>query len=164
MRWLPFLIVAYLVVAVQFALASVLGWGSWTPNLVLLLVIFVGMHAPLEPAMVAGLILGLMHDVVASHGIGTYALGYAVVAAIAVQLRGVMYSDHVVTHVMMPLTLGLLLLIYMTIRQWLRNLYFPLDGTVSFRGGLASLLVTSVLAVPAIGGLRKFRRTFAFEK
>ena len=164
MRWFPFLIVSYLVVAVQFTLASVLGWGIWTPNLVLLFVLFVGMHAMLEPAMVAGLILGLMHDVIASHGIGTYALGYTLIAAIAVQLRGVMYSDHIVTHIMMPLALGLLLLFYLLFRQWLRNLYFPLDGTFSFRAGLASLVVTSVLAVPAINVMRKFRRTFAFEK
>lgn len=164
MRWVPFFLIAYLVVAVQFALTSALGWGAWTPNLVLLLVIFIGMHALLEPAMIAGLILGLMHDVIASNGIGTYALGYTVIAAIAVQLRGIMYSDHIVTHVMMPLGLGTLLLVYLVCRQWVRNLYYPLDGTVSFRGGLASLVATSLLAVPAISVLQKFRRTFAFEK
>jgi rod shape-determining protein MreD len=164
MRWVPFLLFAYLVVAIQFALAGALGWGAWTPNLVLLLVIFVGMHAMLEPAMIAGLLLGLMHDVVASHGIGTYALGYTVIAGIAVQLRGIMYSDHIVTHVMMPLLLGMLLLIYLVFRQWIRNFYFPVDGTVSMRAGLASVIATSLLAVPAIAMLRRYRRAFAFEK
>lgn len=164
MRWFPFLLLAYIVVAVQFALGGALGWGQWTPNLVFLLVIFVGMHALLEPAMVAGLILGLMHDLIASHGIGTYALSYALIAAIAVQLRGIMYSDHIVTHVMMPLALGFLLLIYLVIRQWLRNLYYPGDYPVTFGGGLRSLITTSVLAVPAISVLRHFRRTFAFDK
>lgn len=164
MRWFPFLLLAYIVVAVQFALGGALGWGGWTPNLVFLLVIFVGMHALIEPAMVAGLVLGLMHDVIASHGIGTYALGYAVVAAIAVQLRGIMYSDHMVTHVMMPLGLGFLLLLYLLARQWVRNLYYPFDHPVTFGAGMASLIVTSALAIPVIGVLRRYRRTFAFDK
>ena len=164
MRWIRFFLVAYIVVAVQFALRGALGWGVWTPNLVFLLVVFVGMHALIEPAMIAGLVLGLMHDVIASHGIGTYALAYTILAAIAVQLRGVMYSDHIVTHVMMPFALGLLLLLYLLLRQWLRNLYFPFDHPVSFGAGFASLVVTTILAVPALWLLRHFRRAFAFDK
>jgi rod shape-determining protein MreD len=164
MRWFPFLLLAYIVVAVQLALRAALGWGAWTPNLVFLVVMFVGMHALLEPAMIAGLLLGLMHDVIASHGIGTYALGYTVVAAIAVQLRGVMYSDHFVTHIMMPFGLGFALLMYLLFRQWVRNLYYPFDHPEMFGAGMASLVITSALAVPMIRTLRYFRRTFAFEK
>jgi rod shape-determining protein MreD len=164
MRWFPFLLLAYMVVAVQLALRGALGWGVWTPNLVFLLVIFVGMHALLEPAMIAGLLLGFMHDVIASHGIGTYTLAYAVVAGIAVQLRGIMYSDHVVTHVMMPFALGLGMLLYLLFRQWVRNLYYPFDHPETFGAGMASLIVTCLLAVPMIGVLRHFRRTFAFDK
>lgn len=163
MRWFPFLILAYLVVAVQLSLRAALGWGNWTPNLVLIVVLFVGMHAALEPAMIGGLVLGLMHDVIASNGIGTYALGYVAVAAIAVQLRSVMYSDHIVTHVMMPLGLGFGLLVYMLFRQWVRNLYYPFDHPLTFGGGMASLFVTCIIAVPLIGFLRRFRRAFAFE-
>ena len=164
MRWFPFLLLAYVLVAVQFALRGALGWGAWTPNLVFLLVVFVGMHALVEPAMIAGLLLGLMHDVIASHGIGTYGLAYALIAGIAVQLRGIMYSDHIVTHVMMPLALGFLLLVYLLLRQWVRNLYYPFDQPATFGTGMASLVITSVLAVPVINVLRHFRRTFAFEK
>ena len=164
MRWFPFFLLAYIVVAVQLALRGALGWGQWTPNLVFLLVVFVGMHALIEPAMIAGLILGLMHDVIASHGIGTHALAYALLAAIAVQLRGIMYSDHIVTHIMMPLALGVLLLAYLLVRQWIRNLYYPYDHPITFGSGVASLISTCVLAVPAIWLLRNFRRTFAFDK
>lgn len=164
MRWFPFLLLAYIVVAVQLALGGALGWGQWTPNLVFLLVVFVGMHALLEPAMIAGLLLGLMHDVIASHGIGTYALAYTLLAALAVQLRGIMYSDHIVTHVMMPMGLGVLLLVYLLFRQWVRNLYYPYDHPVTISAGIASLFVTCLLAVPVIGVLRSFRRSFAFEK
>jgi rod shape-determining protein MreD len=164
MRWLPFLILAYVFVAVQFSLGSVLHhWGEWTPNLVLLLVLFIGMHAMLEPALVAGLILGLMHDVIASHGIGTYALGYAMLAFFAVQLRGIMYSDHIVTHVMMPFLLGVILVVYLVFRQWVRGFYYPPDDLVSFGGRFMGVLVTTAAAIPVIGLLRKIRKVFAFE-
>ena len=163
MRWLPFYILAYLFVAVQFALGGALRWGAWTPNIVLLFLLFIGMHAPVEQALMAGFMLGLMHDVIASHGIGTYALSYAIIGAIAVQLRAVMYSDHLVTHVAMPLLLGTGLLVYLLVRQWLRNFYFAPVADVGFRSGMMSVLITSVLAVPVIGLLRKFRRPFSFD-
>ena len=164
MRWFPFFVLAYLFVAVQFSLGGVLGWGEVTPDLVLLLVIFIGMHASMEPALIAAFMLGLMHDVIASHGMGTYALGYTIIAAFAVQLRGIMYSDHLVTHVMMPLMLGSVLLIYLLVRQSVRNFYFVPEYNISLRPRLMSVLITTALAVPIITTLRRFRRSFAFEK
>lgn len=163
MRSIPFIILAYLVVATQFALANTLGWGEATPNLVLLLVIFIGLHAPTEPALVAGFVLGLMHDVITSHGIGAYTLAYPLIAALTVQLRSAMYADHLVTHVAMPLLLGLGLTIYLWVRQMIRGWFFVEEPTITFSRRMLEVLATAALAIPAIWLLRKTRRAFAFE-
>ena len=147
MRWFPFLILAYLFVAVQFALGGILQWHEKTPNLVLLLVIFIGLHAPTEPAMIAGFVLGLMHDVVASHGIGTYTLAYTFVALLAVQLRGVMYADHLVTHVMMTLLLATAVVLYLVFRAWVRHFYYDEPG-ISFGPRMMSVLATAAIHDP----------------
>lgn len=163
MRWLVFLIFAYFVVSLQFALGGILGMGEKTPNLVLLLVIFIGLHAPVDAALVAGFMLGLMHDVISAHGIGTYALAYSLISGIAFQLRGVMYADHVATHFTITILLGVLLIFYLMFRHWVRSFVFSGEATITFWPQLLGVLLTAVLAVPAIHMLRKIRRTFQFS-
>ena len=164
MRWFPFVILAYLFVAVQFSLGGALGWGEVTPNLILLFLLFIGLHAPTDAALVAGFTLGLLHDIIASHGIGTYTLAYPLIAVMTVQLRGAMYADHAVTHVAVTLLQGTALTIYLWVRQWIRALYFTEEPTISFKSRMLGVLVTGALAMPAIWALRKVRRSFAFEK
>lgn len=165
MRWFPFAILAYLFVAVQFSLGGIVGWGEVTPNLVLLLLIFIGLHAPSDPAIVAGFVLGFAHDVIsgASLGIGTYSLAYPLLAMIAVQLRGAMYADHAVTHVAQSLLFGVLLTLYLLTRQFVRGWYFTEEPSVHLKPRLLSVLATAALSIPVIWMLRKIRRSFAFE-
>ncbi len=163
MRWLPFAILAYLVVSIQFALGGILKLNEYTPNLVLILMIFIGLHAPLDAVLIAAFALGFMHDVISLHGIGTYALGYSLVAALAFQLRGIMYADHVATHLTITIILGFVLICYMMLRHWVRSFYFAGEPSISFWPQISAVLVSAFLAVPAIHFLRKIRRTFAFS-
>lgn len=163
MRWLPFLILSYVVVSLQFALGGILRAGEYTPNIVLLLAIFIGLHAPLDAVLLAGFLLGLMHDIISVHGIGTYALAYSLLGAMAFQLRGMMYADHAATHFTMTLLLGLLLIVYILLRHWVRSFFFVGEPSISFWPHAMSILITAVLAVPLIYMLRKIRRTFQFS-
>lgn len=164
MRWLPFLILSYLFVSLQFALGGMLQWGELTPNLVLILVIFIGLHAPLEAALLGCCTLGFMHDIISSHGIGTYALAYSLIGALTLQLRGVMYADHTATHFTITILLGLALTLYLLLRHWVRGFFFSDELGVSFFPQMGSVLITAAIAVPLIYLLRQMRRTFAFSK
>lgn len=163
MRWLPFLIIAYFVVSLQFALSGILNLGEKTPNLALLLLIFIGLHAPLDAVLLAGFTLGLMHDVISAHGIGAYALAYSLIGGLAFQLRGVMYADHVATHFTITILLGVLLVLYLMFRHWLRSFVFVDEVSITFWPQMMGVLFSALLAMPAIHFLRKIRRTFSFS-
>ena len=163
MRWLPFLILAYLFVCAQFALGGALRWGEATPDLVLLAVVFVGLHAPLRTALSAAFVAGLMHDLIAGHGLGTYVVGYVLVVAITSQLRDVMYPDHAVTHVTATLVGGVALATYLEVRHALRSIFFADEPPVAFWQRMLGALASAALAVPVIWLLRRARRMFAFS-
>lgn len=163
MRWLPFLILSYLSVCVQFALGGALRWGEATPNLVMLLVVFVGLHAPLRTALSAAFVAGLMHDVIAGHGLGTYVVGYAIVVALASQLRDVMYPDHAVTHVAVAFVGGVALATYLEVRHGVRSCFFADEPPIAFGRRLLAALASAALAIPVIWLLRRMRRMFAFS-
>lgn len=164
MRWLPFLILAYLFVATQFALGGVASrLGEGTPNLVLLLVVFVALHAPLRTALAAAFVAGLMHDVIAGHGLGAYVVGYVLVVALAGQLRDVMYPDHWVTHFAVTLIGGVALAVYLEARHLIRGWFFADDPAIAFGQRTLAALLSAALALPAIWLLRRFRRLFAFS-
>ncbi len=164
MRWLPFIIFAYLIVSLQFAMGGMLQLGEYTPNLVLLFVIFIGLHAPLDAALLACFTLGFMHDIISANGIGTYALAYSLIAAMAFQLRGIMYADHVATHFTITILLGLILILYLKFRHWVRSFYFVEEFAISFWPQFVGVMTTAILALPAIYMLRQMRRTFQFSK
>lgn len=163
MRWLPFAILSYLIVSLQFALGGILQLGEYTPSLVLLFLIFIGLHAPLDAALIGGFTLGFMHDVVSAHGIGTYALAYSLIAGLTFQLRSIMYADHVATHFTITIILGVLLVGYLVFRHWMRSFYFAGEASIQVWPQIVAVFVAAVIAIPAIYGLRRIRRVFAFS-
>ena len=163
MRWLPFVILSYLFVCAQFALGGASRWGEATPDVVLLLVVFVGLHAPQRTALAAAFVAGLMHDVIAGHGLGTYVVGYVLVVALAAQLRDVMYADHAVTHVAVTFVGGAALAAYLELRHGLRGYFFADDPPIAFWRRVLGALASAALAVPVIWVLRRMRRAFAFS-
>ena len=51
MRWISYFILAYLIIAVQMALAGYLRWGQASPNLVLPAAVFIAINARREHAL-----------------------------------------------------------------------------------------------------------------
>lgn len=163
MRWLPFLILAYLFVCAQFALGGALRGGEATPDVVLLAVVFVALHAPVRTALAAAFVAGLMHDLIAGHGLGTYVVGYVIVVGLTSQLRDVMYPDHAVTHVTTALVAGVTLATFLEVRHALRSIFFDGEPPVAFWQRVLGALASAALAVPVIWVLRRMRRMFAFS-
>lgn len=104
MRWLSWLILAYLVLGLQSGLSGYLGWNHVPPNLVLIVVIFLSLNAPREPALAGAFVVGLMQDVLTQEPMGTYALTCGLVTLMVQASQPVVYRDHPLTH--FSLTLG----------------------------------------------------------
>ena len=71
-----------------------LGRVVWTPDLLMVLLVFWGVHQPLRIGMGAAFVLGLCMDVAQSALLGQHALAYTVLsfAAIAIHRRLLWYS------------------------------------------------------------------------
>ena len=163
MRWITFVIAGYLFVCAQFALGGLLRWGEATPNLVLVLLVFVALHARTRAALVAGFVAGLMHDVVAGHGLGTFALAYPLVVAVAVQLRDVLSTEHAVTHALVTLLLGTLVAASLVVRHAIRGRIVADDPSIALGRQLLGAVATTVASLPIVWLLRKARRAFGFS-
>jgi rod shape-determining protein MreD len=163
MRWLTFLIFAYLTVCVQFALSGTLGWADAAPNLVLLLAVFLALHAGIEAALVGCFLLGLLFDVVSPYGLGTHAVVFGVLGFIVYQLRAVMYREHPMTHLTLGALIGFAYVMLLFFRQWLRSFVFDEPSQLDFRSLMLGVLTTTLAAPIAIYFLRRVRRVFAFN-
>ena len=115
MRWVPILLLAYVLVVLQATLGDVLTWtgapvGAIGPDLVALAGVFLALHAPtLSDAMLAGWVLGLALDLstAGSPGgataVGPMALGYAFAAAVVFQMREAVFGDRKPTQMLLAL-------------------------------------------------------------
>lgn len=117
MRWTVFAFFAYVFLALDTGLRPMLEIGSGergvAPSFLLILMVWVAMMGPGHAVRWAALVLGLLLDLASSYaasggGIavvaGPYALGFVLGAALAVQLRGLVYRRH-------PLHTGVLTLL-----------------------------------------------------
>ena len=62
MRWLSYFILAYLALGAQVAVRPFVSVGEAVPNFLLMIVVFLAMNAPREPALLGCFFLGLMQD------------------------------------------------------------------------------------------------------
>src|SRR5690349_6692345 len=108
MRWLPYFILAYVTLGLQIGLGEYLSWHGARPNLVLVAVLFVALHAPRDAALLGCFSLGLLQDLLSQHPPGLYALSYGLVAMLAVGLQHVVDRDHPLTHAGLALAGGLI--------------------------------------------------------
>lgn len=107
MNWLVFAVVAYVALALEVGLGSVLHIGTVTPSFLLILAAFLGICASPAAVLWSFLILGLLADLVhpyaAADGItdvaliGPTALGYLFAAYAILQTRGMFYRESTTT-------------------------------------------------------------------
>jgi rod shape-determining protein MreD len=115
MRWIPFLILAYLVVLLQTTLGRLLtftasGMGSIGPDLTALVAVFVALHARSWPdAMMAAWTLGLAVDLTAAGGVGAstvvgpMSLAYALTAGLLFRVREAFFRERAMTQALLAL-------------------------------------------------------------
>lgn len=116
MRWVPLIILAYVLTLLQATVGDVLTWtegslGPVGPDLVVLAAVFLVIHAPsLSDAMLTGWLLGMALDLSAAGGpggtaaIGPMALGYAFASAIVFQAREAVFRERKTTQMLLGLT------------------------------------------------------------
>lgn len=162
MRWLSFYILVYLTLGLQTGLRPYIAWRDASPNLLLLVVVFVCINASQESALIGAFILGALQDLFTQTPLGLHAFAYSLLGLLVVRVRLVVHRQHPLTHVSLALV-GMLILGALDALQTL--LHHPPPGTMG-RGAsmfFASLLYTLLLAPVVIGVLQRGRRLFAFE-
>lgn len=174
MNWLAFTAAAYIAYALQGGLAPLWTLGGVTPNLLLVLMIFVGLQAPRPVTLVAALLLGLLMDLRPSPLpggaalIGPHALGFLVGGYATLQLRSLLFRGSVISLVVMTLLVGGFTALTEVLLYSLRGLpllagepmpWRPLTQLL-IRG--QGLLYTAAVAVPAGLLLNATRKYWGF--
>ena len=115
MNWLVFALVAYLMLALEAGLRTLLGIagpdGAY-PSFILILAVYVGLLAPSQVVPWAMLVLGLLTDLQAGPVpeaaiIGPAALGYLLGAYVIMQLRLLVFRESVITLAALILATGI---------------------------------------------------------
>lgn len=115
MNWIVFALLAYVTMAAQLGLGTLVEldsrFGLLQPRLELIALVAAAMAAPSRPAIAACVGLGLAVDLVTPHAggaivVGPYALGFAAAAVIVVQLRAALMRGHPLSIVLCVLAAG----------------------------------------------------------
>lgn len=165
MRWLPFLILAYLIVALQMALGGFLAWGGVKPNLILPVAVFIVINARREEALLGAFILGVLQDLPSQQPPGLYAFSYGLMALFMVGMRSALYRDHLLTHFFTTFAGGLLVGGVVWLNEWARPVLQHLENaarpSVSHQFFIA--LYSALLAPLLLAGLVRIKRVFGFR-
>src|SRR5205823_9856644 len=118
MRWISYFILAYLIIAVQMALAGYLRWGQASPNLVLPAAVFIAINARREHALIGAFGLGFLQDLFTQHPLGLYAFAYGLVGLFVVGTQPAVYRDHPLTHFFVTLLASMLVALVVLFNNW----------------------------------------------
>jgi len=171
MRWLSYILLAYLSIAVQIGLSPYLAYHEASPNLVLLVVIFIAVNAPRDAALLACFLLGVLQDMVTQQQPGLFAFSYGVVALFVVATQQVVYKEHPLTHLSLALVAGLITAFFLLLHGWVlppgakamdHGVSLPavrLHPTVE----LTRVVYTALVAPFVLGALQRMKRFFGFQ-
>ncbi len=157
MRWLNFILLAYVMLGLQVGLGGFAPTGSSAINFVLIAAVFISINAQRDPALIACFALGLLHDLIGVGPIGMYALAYSCVALLVAGADRSMSVDHPFTHFFVTLFGGVVVgIVVKIINSWH-------DISTSLWTDLLTAFYTAMLAVPILWGLNKMRKSFRFR-
>lgn len=157
MRFIPAILLAYVVLGVQSGLGPFIAVKDATPNFMLAVVIFIALYAPREPALIGVFVLGLMQDMLSQDPLGVYPLVYAAVAAATRVTQPAIHRQHWLTHLILGLVGGALhagILMLVGLRM---------PGRPSLDVLIASAIYTAVLTPVLLWLLISIRKVFAFR-
>ena len=173
MRWLAYVILAYVAIALQIGLGPYLRYKGAQPNLVLLAAVFIALNAPRDAALLGCFCLGVLQDLVTQQTPGLFALSYGLTAMLAVSVHQVVYREHPLTHFLVALIGGLLTAAVLLVHGWVHPAgprSVASDGATTLPAIRLSagveftrVLYTAVLAPVVIGLLQRSKRVFAFQ-
>jgi rod shape-determining protein MreD len=160
MRPLPWLILAYLAVAVQAGMEAFVLVKGVRPSLPLVAMTFVAMNlatargGPIVPCVG----IGFLFDLFSSAPLGMYALAFGLAAAFVGNLTRALQPDHPVMYGILTLLAGLVVAVVAGLNGWWRadevGRLWPEVGTAVYSG---------LIAVPLVAMLQRGKRLFGFE-
>ena len=172
MRWPAYFLLAYLTIGVQLGVGGVAPVRGVGPDLVLLAVVFVSLNAPPADAMVGGVVLGAMQDLVTLQPFGLFAFAYGGVAWLVGRSAEHVRRGHPLTHVAFGLLGGVVTGVVLVVHDWVR----PVGPAVVSAGEVVvrtvrigprtvavSAIYSALLAPVVIGLLTRMQRLFGFE-
>lgn len=171
MRLFSYIFLAYFALALQIGLAPYIAYHGATPNLVLLAVVFIAVHAPRDAALVGCFALGFLQDLVTLQQPGLYAFSYGLVAMFVVSTQQVVYKEHPLTHFSLALAAGLMTAIVLLAHGWIwpitprrveAGVVLPAVRMSTTRE-LYRVLYTALLAPFLLGLLQRARTLFGFQ-
>ncbi|MEM8736923.1 MAG: rod shape-determining protein MreD [Planctomycetota bacterium] len=176
MNWITFGITTYVCFALQSALGPAWSVGSGvSPNLLLILAVFVGVSARRAVVPWAMLTLGVLLDLLPGPLVGPgvivgpQALGYLAGAYAVLQLRNLVFRESVFTLVVMVFAVGGFAALVETLVYALRGLPWLADQPLGWSTTeqlwrrLQELLYTAVVALPLGFLLGASRRLWGFS-
>ena len=157
MRWPAYFILVYFAIGLQIGAGEFLRFGNARPDLVLLAVIFITIHAPRDAALLGAFGIGVVQDLVSLSPLGLHALSYALVGMFVVSTQELVYRAHPITHFSLGLISGLLSAAVIAIHGWTRG-----PAGISVLDLFTSALYTALLAPIVLGLLNLTRKAFSF--
>lgn len=158
MRWAAYFILVYLAIGLQLGLGDYARVGGGRPDLILLAVIFIAIHAPRDAALLGAFGIGLAKDMTTLTPLGLYAIAYSLVGMFAVGTQELVYRAHPVTHVTLGFVGSVLAGAVVLVHGWIKG------PTGSIGEMFASALYTAALAPVVLGLLNLLRGAFAFRR
>lgn len=165
MRWLPFFILAYVVLGVQVGLSGYDHLHRGRPNFVLLAVVFIAVNGHRDAALLGCFLLGFMQDLLTQAPLGLNAFAYGAIGMLVIAMQEVVYREHFLTHLMLGFVGGV---VYAAIAYTHGLIYSAIRGPSAYpRPLLAPLLegaiYTAVLAPFVLYVLVRMKRLFGFR-
>ena len=163
MRWPIYFILAYFAVALQIGIGSHFTvWGA-RPNLVMIAVVFIAMHAPRDAALLGCFALGIMQDLTTADPsrLGLYGLAYGLFALMIGGYGTPAVRGNPIMHFVLTLMCGIVTAFVVLLHGWLHRFTHGIPmpiGTMLWSAAYSALLAPFIL-VP----LNRLRRLFAFE-
>ena len=172
MRWFIYFILAYLLLGIQLGVGPFIAYRDVSPNLMVLLVVFISLNAPREEAMLASFLIGALQDLITLQPMGLFAFSYGIVSVLVCWLADSVRRTHPLTHLsltfMATMIVGVLLLVHDLIR--------PVGPAVIYGGTVlkairigprvvaVSAIYTTLLSPFVIFLLRQCNRLLAFDQ
>ena len=160
MRLPAYFILVYLAIGLQIGLGDFVrvGGSGARPDLVLLAVIFIAIHAPRDAALLGAFGIGLVKDMTTLSPLGLYAIAYSLVGLFTSSTQELVYRAHPVTHVMLGFFGGLLAGGVVLVHGWIKG------PPASLGEVFGSALYTALLAPLVLGVLNLAKGAFSFRR